>query len=133
MILVNSSRILFLAIIVAVLILAFSCTNRKREEIIPIAGIDSTCLKKTSYRIDIQPILTTKCYPCHNPNDQQLGGTYPPLDNYTNSVGDTTSIKNRINLANTNPQHMPQSSSEDLSPCELTALNRWIAIGAPNN
>lgn len=124
MIFIKNSPKFLSALFVTTLIIAVSCTNRKKEEIIPskVCGADS------SFQTNIKPIIESKCFPCHSAN-----GNSSDLSTYDNFSSDSASVKERINLPQSDSRHMPTQVNPQLDNCELAAINKWVKAGAKNN
>ena len=92
-------------------------------------GIDCLCTIDTNnvtFSATIFPIIQSNCLGCHS-------SSIPLLTNYSliKYQLDTGRLYNAINHAGGVPP-MPLGGSQ-LSLCRLTAFNKWVHNGAPNN
>jgi uncharacterized membrane protein len=83
-----------------------------------------------TFSATIQPMMSTKCQGCHNPNN--LGGGID-LSTYAGikSAALSGSLYGSISWASGYSQ-MPQGGSK-LSDCEIQQVKKWIDAGALNN
>ena len=111
------------------LLLIFSCTKVKQEEVLQRpAGCVST---RFTFDRDILPILNANCnfHECHAPAGE---GSYD-FTRYS-VIADRIragSVEYRIELPLEDPQHMPQDFN--LSICDYYRLKSWIIQGYPKN
>jgi hypothetical protein len=116
------------AMAVIMLIFQQGCYYDNEEELYPFAlNCDSAGF---SYAADIEPILATHCLGCHSATVNSGGVT---LAGYSNVV---TYANNGLLSCSVNHGDgcfaMPQNL-EKLNPCDILAIDTWIAEGQMNN
>lgn len=95
-----------------------------------------SCAKKTTavtdakkpsvtYALNIQPLIETKCAPCHLP---AKGGRKTPFDTYETAMAYIDPMINRVQMASTEKGFMP-FKNEALSAEEIALLKKWKAEG----
>jgi len=78
-----------------------------------------------SYQVDIAPIITARCVPCHGPGGPESSH---PLDSYTRVFGLRTNVLSQVYGC-----RMPPSGATPLEPEERQALLEWLVCGSPDN
>jgi hypothetical protein len=106
------------------------CTYHNIQELLPpVSTCDSL---HPSYAADIEPILRTQCYSCHDTLNATAGII---LQLHSNVV--VYALNGRLVNSLVQPDTMPSTKymppSSKLSPCELGIFRNWVANGAPNN
>lgn len=81
-------------------------------------------LPPVTYVADVQPIIATKCTPCHIPPK----GNKKPYDTYTRVKDDIDAIINRINRNPGDPGFMPFKHPK-LSDSLIRVFENWKARG----
>jgi|SRR5690606_26629877 hypothetical protein len=116
-----TTKLLFLT-----LVLTAGCYYDVYDELYP-----SECkTENVSYQADILPILTGKCYQCHDAANNQGNVTLEGYDNlkfYANSGQLLGAIRHDNGFS-----PMPQSGGK-LSDCYISLFGIWVAEGALNN
>lgn len=77
----------------------------------------------TTFAVDIQPIITTNCSPCH-----VAGGARTNYTTYNNAANAIDLIITRVNLEESDPAFMPQGGTQ-LSQANLDLLAKWKTDG----
>jgi hypothetical protein len=78
-----------------------------------------------TYVADVQPIIATRCTPCHIPPK----GNKKPYDSYVRVKDDIDSIISRINRNPGEKGFMPFKSPHKLPDSVLQVFNNWKATG----
>ncbi len=111
--------------------LGWACVARNEETVYPRpAGCDTSLVR---YSVEITQIIASNCLECHSAAraNAQGGGNnlegYANLRNYTTG-GFLQDVVNHRNGASPMPKGRPK-----LDPCSLRKIDKWIAMGAPNN
>jgi hypothetical protein len=81
--------------------------------------------KKLSYATDVQPMIATKCTPCHIP---EKGGKVESLNNYTAVKNHIDDILRRIELNPGQKGFMPMKKPK-LSDSAIAVFRQWKADG----
>ncbi len=118
---------LFCALLLFSLIVAGSCTNANVEEDFP----GEPCVNTTAtYSGDVQPIIKSNCYRCHD-TDTRFGGVF--LEGYANvaAYANSGSLMNVIRGTNGYPT-MPNDNASMLK-CDIRSIELWLQDGAENN
>ncbi len=117
---------LLLMTLVLTLLLTAGCYYDVYDELYP-----SDCkTENVSYQADILPILTQKCYQCHDAANNQGNVTlegYENLKFYVNSGQLLGAIRHDNGYS-----PMPQSGGK-LSDCNISLFEIWVAEGALDN
>jgi hypothetical protein len=77
-------------------------------------------LGSPSYSVDVQPILASACYSCHN------GNQLPTLSTYSDVKANASTISTQVTT-----KAMPLVGS--LTQQQIDLINCWVNGGAPNN
>jgi hypothetical protein len=108
-----------------------SCYYDKEELLYP----KSSCEKigNISYSIDIVPVLSKKCYACHDQINADSKGNGLRLDTYF-SFKSAIAEANLIKAINhqSGAVKMPKNASK-LSECEISTIETWSFEGNKNN
>lgn len=105
---------------------ASSCFYDNREDLFQL---DDECLTENmSYEFDIEPIINTRCYQCH---DNSTGFGNLIIEGFSNLKPRLDIVLNSIkHIGNVSP--MPQN--EPMIPdCEIQKIEAWILDGALDN
>lgn len=81
--------------------------------------------KKLSYAADVQPLIATKCTPCHIPDK---GGKVEALNNYTAVKDHIDEILRRIQLNPGEKGYMPMKKPK-LSDSAIAVFKQWKSTG----
>jgi hypothetical protein len=104
-------KLLLLAILAASFIVFTQCRS----------GRSSAARNKLDYSIDIEPIMATKCTPCHFPDK---GGKVEALNNYTAVKNHIDDIIRRIQLNPGERGYMPFKKPK-LSDSTIQIFKQW--------
>jgi len=113
----------------AAILLAFSlnsCYNDSEEELYP--GSTTCNTANVTYSNSIAPIFALNCNSCHsssNPSGNIV------VDNYASAKANMSRIRGAVNHQS-GYSPMPKNAGQ-LSACELTKIDIWIAQSMPNN
>ena len=114
-------------VFVTISMMTISCAYNVAEELYPVETCDTT---NVTYSQTITPILVQNCYECHGGRAQVSG---IPLEGHTN-------IKNMVNAGRLIGaiRHQPGFSfmpkdRAALQECDILKIEKWVALGAPNN
>lgn len=101
-----------------------SCDSRTYEEISDKTPVPD----QVRYAVQVKPIVDTNCSGCHS-----AGGSasYKPLTNYDQVKANITSVLDRIQRPNGDPQKMPKGGS--LSPTQIAIFIKWNTDGLIEN
>ncbi|MCC6815131.1 MAG: hypothetical protein IT267_01815 [Saprospiraceae bacterium] len=77
----------------------------------------------------VRPILNLYCGSCHNSSSPQGGVDFRTYENLRIYIDDSTLT---YSINHINGFAMPKNSSK-LPACEIGIIQKWIALGAPNN
>jgi len=107
-----------------------ACTYHNEEELYGNAAINPCDTVTVTYALDVQPVLQSNCYSCHN---QSLSSGGINLDGYnqTKAIAQSGRLVGAISHA-TGFSPMPKSGSK-LSDCTITKISRWVEAGMPQN
>jgi len=88
---------------------------------------DLTCPSPPpSYKTDVEPIIASRCFPCHAPGGVEVSAinlsTYAGVHQHAPDV-----------LPQIQSCRMPQAGSPPLTVDELTTFLEWLHCSAPNN
>ena len=99
--------------------------------------------QRIDYSRDIRPILATKCFTCHGPDEQareaglrldHRSAALLPLESGARAIvpGDTqqSELLARVISPDDGLRMPPAESGKELSPAEIDLLRHWIAEGA---
>ena len=116
-------------LLVSVLFVLHSCYNDKYDELNPISTLSSCDTINISYSKNISKVFSSYCLSCHNSSTQN-GGVR--LDTYS---GVYTQVKNNRLLGSIKqqPGYNPMPPGTHLESCNIRAIEKWVAIGAPEN
>ena len=95
--------------------------------------------KAVSFAKDVKPILASKCWNCHGPDEQTRKGDLrldvrDEADYVLESDGETTAtLVERITTSDSDERMPPAKTKKPLSKKEISILTRWIEQGAPYN
>jgi uncharacterized membrane protein len=79
----------------------------------------------TTYAAEVQPLILSKCTPCHVPSK---GGNKAPLDNYENAKKFAAESLRRVELNPGDRGFMP-FKHDKLSADEISLFKKWVADG----
>src|SRR4051812_23348314 len=106
-----------------------ACQYNNVEELYPC---DST---NSSYSLDVEPILKTNCYRCHDNSNSDTFANGFHLEGYANVTKLNTDLPGWI-IGNIKHEPgfmaMPKGASK-LSACDIAKIENWIRNGTPNN
>lgn len=115
------------------LLLAAACSGcyyDKEDQLYPNqTRTETDTVTVVTYSGTIRTLVAGSCATttaCH-----AAGSPYTDLSAYAGVSARKTDIKRRINLAPSDPDHMPQGSS--LPASDLAHFNTWLDAGALNN
>jgi hypothetical protein len=95
-----------------------------------------------SFNRDVRPILASKCFACHGPDDDAreaelrldtLAGATADLGGYQAIVpgrADESALVDRIEADDPDVRMPPAEANKTLTPAEIKTLRAWIAAGA---
>ena len=123
------------AVIIALLVIMFAaggCYYDNEETLYPSNGCDTADVK---YSTHVAPIITNRCYQCHDNANAPVNGNGVSWEGYANISGYLStsavyflqSIKHEVGAT-----PMPENSPK-LSDCEIRIIEIWIEDGFPNN
>lgn len=111
----------------AVVILTMACSKENEQTLIQ----ETLCqLDTLSYSKQIRPIVTQRCLPCHD-NLQAQGGYI--LDNYSDISAEALNGVLLGVIRHENGYSPMPKDAPSMPACEISAIEKWIAQGAPNN
>lgn len=117
---INCKQCLFFFTVILV-----GCT---REKVKPISIIPAPCILSDSvnYSMQVAPILTSHCLPCH----AYPGSGGINLDNYLDSkaIAQSGMLIQSI-IHDTNYVIMPPPPHAPLDSCQIKVLKRWVDTG----
>lgn len=114
-----------------VIIVFFSCQNKKAEILYPTPAQCDTSVVKFS--VEVKNILIANCYTCHGVAVANVSGGGISLETYNNvkSWAQPGILLNNIEQ-NPGSNPMPKSASK-LSNCDIAKIRTWIRNGMLNN
>jgi hypothetical protein len=98
------------------------------------AGCTPPCIPNSaSFSKDVQPILRTNCYGCHNAASANDFGAGYVMEDYTTITDIALNGDLIIGI-----EHDPSTSGmpkylKKLTDCQISVIKKWVADGAPNN
>ncbi|MBN1950711.1 MAG: hypothetical protein JW801_05880 [Bacteroidales bacterium] len=121
---------LFLLIIPALLCAA--CYYESEESLLSANASQCDTLS-LNYSEDIEPVLSSHCYGCHDNTHAGMFGGNIFLENYSDVINrvDDGSLEGSINHQE-GFSPMPRRSSK-LDSCTLKVVSSWISQGTPEN
>ncbi|HRH99220.1 MAG TPA: DUF1549 domain-containing protein, partial [Prosthecobacter sp.] len=84
--------------------------------------------KRLEFNRDVRPILASKCYACHGPDEEKREGDLR-LDMRDEHL-DAKEFNHRISTADPDDVMPPPKSPKPLTGAERDLLRRWVAEGA---
>lgn len=112
-----------------ILILAFSCTNKKEDpEVVVTPSLCDT--ENITYSGFVEPLLISHCVNCHN--DVTTSGN---VDLSTHAQVKVSADNGDLYGAISHQEnYTPMPFSQDKLPeCDIAKIKAWIDQGAPNN
>lgn len=109
---------IYTLIALALVATAISCAKKT-------TAVSDTKKVTVTYALNIQPLLESKCAPCHLP---AKGGRKTPFDTYEAAKSYLDPMINRVQLASTEKGFMP-FKNEALSKEEIDLLKKWKEEG----
>jgi hypothetical protein len=108
---------------------AHGCYNDKYDELNPTSTLSSCDTVNLSYTHNISRIFASYCISCHNANTQNGNAR---LDTYS---GVYQQVKNGqlLGTIEQKPGYNPMPPGTHLESCNIRAIEKWIALGAPDN
>ena len=117
------NQILYLLFFVLVLVLPFCTTTKK-------AAGGKLAVPAYTYTADVSPIISTRCTPCHFP---EQNGKKKALDTYEGVSTTIDDVLYRVQLPHDDPKFMPfKSKKEPLSDSLIMVLKLWKDGGMVN-
>jgi hypothetical protein len=116
--------------------------------------IGTGCSKQVSFSADVQPVLNEYCIMCHDGKGEGSEKSGYILTSYTDVMtgtkfgpvivpGDSESstlyrvisgkVSPKIGMPPTGPASLAIGRGHELKPGQITAIQKWIDQGAPNN
>lgn len=111
------TRISFVLLLITVVLFA-ACSKKSHSA--------KVVVPKTSYNVDIVPLLQAKCTPCHLPTK---GGRITNFENYENAKKYGETILARIQLNPGDKGFMPFKHAK-LPAEEIAIFKKWIDDGS---
>lgn len=124
------SKILFP--LTLILIALQSCYYDVEEELYPIkGGCDTSNVTLTA---KVKPVIQGSCYACHSAANAIGAGAGINLETYANLKAQADNGKLLKSIKHeAGASAMPKGSSSKIDACEILIIEKWIALGAPNN
>ena len=106
-----------------------SCYNDKYDELNPTSTLSSCDTINLSYNKNLSKIFASYCISCHNANTQNGNAR---LDTYS---GVYEQVKNNKLLGTIEQKsgYNPMPPGTHLESCNIRAIEKWVALGAPDN
>lgn len=106
--------------IIIILFIITGCNTRTYDDI----SENNPIPEMVKYNENVKTIIQTNCTSCHSTAGS---ASYYPLTNYTETKNAITSILDRIQRANGDPDKMPQNGS--ISQSNIDVIKKWQTDG----
>lgn len=110
-----------------ILFILGSCTYNVEEELFPVNNCNTIDI---TYSLDVEPIIQSNCYVCHDSASRLGGITLEGYDNLKAFVDNGRLIGVINHQSGFSP--MPKGAAK-LPDCDIAAIEQWVAEGAKDN
>jgi hypothetical protein len=107
------------------LILVFAGTAFAGSRALERQPDNKVCLTKTTYNVDVLPLIQLKCGPCHL---RSKGGVKANFENYKTAKKNGAEMLERIQLPESKKKYMPTKNAR-LNAEEIAVFKKWVDDG----
>ncbi len=116
---------LFIALTILAIVIFVACSPKTTPTTTTTTTTEPPKMMLTSYASEVQPLIQSKCAPCHLPSK---GGFKANFETYESAKKYGAEMVTRIELNPTDRGFMP-FKHDKLSADEIAVFKKWVADG----